>query len=357
MNANHAHPSGALRPSRRKLRWLLLVFFATLGGALGTYCLVSASPPPSAGAPAIARWHNDATAAVSFTFDDGLQSHRDQAMPLLDAFGFKATFYVIAGKMREHRADAPINDPRFKYGEAALSWDEVKELHADGQEIGDHSLEHTFLDQIIDQQELEHQIDGAADIIQAHLGEPPLTFAYPYNQFTPLDHEVVLERHLAAREQWTDYGGADFTTTKANALVLEALDKKSWLVPMIHGIDTGFLPLSSQVFHDHLAFIRQHSQQLWVDTYADVARYQQERRAASLQVLDSRPGQLEFALTCPLDLARDDAPLTVIVPLATDGDDTISVRRNDQPLVFTRQDDRILLNIPPGSSPVCLTWN
>jgi peptidoglycan/xylan/chitin deacetylase (PgdA/CDA1 family) len=358
MNASKTTPARNPRPRRLQRRWILAVFIALAGGAAGAICYVSASPPPpEAGLPRIARWHHDATAAISFTFDDGLQCHRDKAMPLLDAFDFKATFFVIAGKMREHRADTPVPDPRLTHGEGALSWDEVKELHADGQEIGDHSLDHTFLDQITDQQQLEHEINDAANLITAHLGTPPLTFAFPYNQFTPLAHEVVLQRHLAARERWTDYGGDGFTAEKANALVLETLGNQAWLVPMIHGIDTGFSPVSTQVLRDHLAFVRQHEPQLWVDTYADVVRYQQEFHAASLQVLESRPGELEFSLTCPPDVARDNMPLTIIVPVATDADDQIDARRNDQPLEFTRQADRILLDVPPGNSPICLTWN
>jgi peptidoglycan/xylan/chitin deacetylase (PgdA/CDA1 family) len=352
-------PDSPNAPRTRRLRfgWLLPLLLPAAVGVTLAYRLVAVSPPAVAGTPTIARWHDDATAAISFTFDDGLQSHRDKALPLLDSFGFKATFYVIAGKMREHRADPPIVEPRFANGEAALSWDEVRELHADGQEIGDHSLEHTFLDRITDKKELEHEIDDSADMIQAHIGEPPLTFAYPYNQFTPLDHEVVLEHHDAAREKWTDYGGPDFTADKANALVHEALDNKSWLVPMIHGIDSGFLPVSSQVLHAHFAFVRQHEPQLWVDTYAAVVRYQQERRVASLQVLDSRPGLLEFSLVCPLDPARDGVPLTVVVPLSTDPDDAVEARRDRTPLPIFRQDDRVLLQVPPGNSPVCLTWN
>jgi peptidoglycan/xylan/chitin deacetylase (PgdA/CDA1 family) len=358
MNTDTVIRARSPRPRRLQRRWIFALFIAIAGGAAAALCYVETSdPPPEAGVPRVARWHHDATAAISFTFDDGLQCHRDKAMPLLDAFGFKGTFFVIAGKMREHRADPPIIEPRFKYGEAALSWDEVKELHADGQEIGDHSLGHNFLDQITDKKQLEHEINDSADLITAHLGTPPLDFAYPYNQYTPLAHDVVLQRHLAARERWTDYGGDGFTTEKANALVLTALENKAWLVPMIHGIDTGFAPVSSKVMREHLAFVHQLEPQLWVDTYAEVVQYQQERRVASLEVLESRPGELEFSLTCPPEVSRDNMPLTVIVPVATDADDTIDARRDDRPLTFTRQENRILLDVPPGNSPVCITWN
>ena len=358
--------ANALQPPRsRNVRpcWAWGIVMAALGGAglLAAFHFLGPAHSQSSmgGGPctaSIARWQNDADAAISFTFDDGSQGHRDKVMPLLDAFGFKATFYVIAGKMREHRGDPAIPEPRFAYGEAALSWDEVKELHADGQEIGNHSLAHTFLDRITDQAELEREINGAADIIAAHIGERPVTFAYPYNQISPLCREVALQRHIAAREQWTDYGGANFTTDMANGLVLRAIRDKAWLVPMIHGIDTGFMPLSSQVLHDHLAFIQRHSRQLWVDTYADVVRYQQERQAITLSVLDSHSNMLEFILTSP-GSARYDVPLTVIVSIPADAaHEDVQARSGNQVLACVYEPGRILVHVPPEAGKVSVTW-
>jgi hypothetical protein len=259
--------------------------------------------------------------------------------------------------MRERRGDPAIAEPRFQNGEAGLSWEEVRELHADGQEIGNHSLTHTFLDRITDKAELEHEINGAADIITAHIGERPLTFAYPYNQFTPQCREVVLQRHIAAREQWTDYGGPDFTVEKANGLVTRAIQDKAWLVPMIHGIDAGFMPLSSSVLHDHLAFIQQHSRQLWVDTYADVMRYQQERQAITLSVIDSHSNKIEFILTSPLVSTRYDLPLTVIVSIPADvANEDVQARSGDQVLACVHEPGRILVNVPPEAGKVIVTW-
>lgn len=316
-----------------------------------------ASTPIPANAIHIARWSHDADAAVSFTFDDGLQCHRDKAMPLLDEFGFKGTFFVIAGEMREHRSSPPRINPRFHYGEGAVSWDEVAELHADGQEIGNHSLTHSFLDQISDPVRLQHEINDAADLIQAHIGELPLSFAYPYNQFTPLCHAIASQRHIAVREQWTDYGGPTFTVEKANSLVTEAMAKKSWLVPMIHGIDTGFLPLSSKVFHDHLAFVKQHISDLWVDTYANITKYQRERQAATVQVLDSEPQMLEFEVTTPLPAAVFNEPLTVIIPLPPEESaNDCHLEEAGTPVNFIEDNGSLLAQVRPGANPVTLTW-
>jgi sialate O-acetylesterase len=39
------------------------------------------------------KWPDNKKAAVVFTYDDGLDCHLDVAVPQLDEFGFKGTFY------------------------------------------------------------------------------------------------------------------------------------------------------------------------------------------------------------------------------------------------------------------------
>jgi peptidoglycan/xylan/chitin deacetylase (PgdA/CDA1 family) len=340
--------------------WLIAILAALALAALAlryaSNSSAHATPLPTAGQPRLALWHDDADAAISFTFDDGLQCHRDIAGPLLREFGFRGTFYVVAGLAREHKSDPPHPLARFHYGEAALSWDEIRELRDMGMEIGNHSLVHTFLNKIDDEKELRHQVNDAADIITRELGQPPVTFAFPYNEMTPKARKIVLEHHLAIRDNWTDYGGPTFTADFANAIVQKAMHNHAWLVPMIHGIDGGFLPLSSSVFRQHLQFIKAHDDDLWVATYADVARYKQERDAATLSVQDSVPGETTFVIAAP---KGREVPLTVILPLPlNENSDDVSARiaSNDASLPITREPDRILVTVPP-QTPVTVTWH
>jgi len=311
---------------------------------------------PTAGQPHIALWQGDAPAAISFTFDDGLQAHADIAAPLLHEFGFVGTFYVVAGLHREHKSDPAVKDPRFHYGEAALSWDEIRGIRDLGMEIGNHSLTHAFLNHITDDRLLDQQINHAADIITREIGQPPLTFAFPYNEYTPHDRELALVRHLAVRENWTDYGGPRFTTQIANGLVEKAIHDHAWLVPMVHGIDGGFLPLSSHVFREALGFIKSHQDSLWVSTYADIASYQLERRAATLHVQDSGPGETTFFIAGKQVRNR---PLTVILPLPLNenSDDVVArVTGTETSVPMLREAERILVDLPPETS-VTVTWH
>ncbi len=68
--------------------------------------------------------------SVVITIDDGYRSVYDVAWPILKKFGFTATLFIY-------------ND--FIGGGSALTWDEIREMKADGFEIGSHTLSHADL--------------------------------------------------------------------------------------------------------------------------------------------------------------------------------------------------------------------
>jgi peptidoglycan/xylan/chitin deacetylase (PgdA/CDA1 family) len=74
-----------------------------------------------AGAPIA--WPNGARAAVSLTYDDGLDSQLDYAVPQLQAARLKATFFLVQQNMEARLAD----------------WQAVARM---GHEIGDHTENH-----------------------------------------------------------------------------------------------------------------------------------------------------------------------------------------------------------------------
>jgi peptidoglycan/xylan/chitin deacetylase (PgdA/CDA1 family) len=87
----------------------------------GVTMLVSAKPAVAVPAPFV--WPHGAQAAVSLTYDDGLDSQLDYGLPQLQATGFKATFFLVQENMEARLSD----------------WQKVAEL---GHEIGDHTENH-----------------------------------------------------------------------------------------------------------------------------------------------------------------------------------------------------------------------
>src|ERR1041384_3916715 len=67
---------------------------------------------------------------VVLTFDDSAKSHYTVARPILTKYKFGATFFITAG------FDFPTNK------KDNMTWDEIAQLHKDGFEIGNHTLDH-----------------------------------------------------------------------------------------------------------------------------------------------------------------------------------------------------------------------
>ncbi|MFD5157232.1 polysaccharide deacetylase family protein [Streptomyces hawaiiensis] len=110
---------------------------------------------------------------VLITFDDGYQGVHRHALPVLRDLAFTATVFVTTGWIRgHHEIDGAALD-------TMLDWEEVRELAAEGWEIGGHSHSHPQLDQLPGG-ELQYEVQCCKEIIAERLGSAPASFAYPY---------------------------------------------------------------------------------------------------------------------------------------------------------------------------------
>jgi peptidoglycan-N-acetylglucosamine deacetylase len=70
---------------------------------------------------------------VVLTFDDSVKSHATVAAPLLRKYGFGATFFITEG------FNFPTNKMDY------MTWEEIRALHEQGFEIGNHTRDHMSL--------------------------------------------------------------------------------------------------------------------------------------------------------------------------------------------------------------------
>lgn len=77
---------------------------------------------------------------VIITFDDGYENNYTEAFPLLKKYGFRGNFYVVGNDIGKEKNQ----DGLKKY----MSFDQIKEMHDQGMEIGSHSMSHDPLTSI-----------------------------------------------------------------------------------------------------------------------------------------------------------------------------------------------------------------
>ena len=104
---------------------------------------------------------------VIITFDDGSESVYSTALPIMQKYDFTGTAYIV------HNYIGLTND--------FMDVDQIRQLYAEGWEIGSHSISHVDLTERTDRQ--QDEIVDSRIKLQQRLGIPILTFAYPFGAY------------------------------------------------------------------------------------------------------------------------------------------------------------------------------
>ncbi|MBP86977.1 MAG: hypothetical protein CMJ64_09715 [Planctomycetaceae bacterium] len=118
---------------------------------------------------------------VVLTFDDSVKSHFTVVRPILEKFGFGATFFITEGfDFRDNKTDY-------------MTWEQISQLHKDGFEIGNHTRDHLGITNKTVEQ-LKEQLAGIDEQCKHHNIPQPVSFAYPGNATTP-QALTILNKH------------------------------------------------------------------------------------------------------------------------------------------------------------------
>ncbi|WP_404308398.1 polysaccharide deacetylase family protein [Neorhodopirellula lusitana] len=232
-------------------------------------------------------WPNGKAYCVSLTYDDGLPSHIDHAVPQLNAANLKGTF--------------------FSPGGATYRWsqDDVEQVRAGGHELAGHTIKHpcarkfdwvkpgNALEDYDDDRMAKELDENLANLVANGVQREIATFAYPCGStyigedkhtYVPL----VKERFFAAR---TTKPGLDIPPSETVDLfdvktlagherdltyqleqVTDARAKQGWLVFMFHGVGGDHLAISAE---DHQEILRalQEDDSVWVATFQEAAAW------------------------------------------------------------------------------------
>jgi peptidoglycan/xylan/chitin deacetylase (PgdA/CDA1 family) len=283
----------------------------------------------------IAPFKGNKTAAVSYTFDDGLRDQYTVAAPILEKLEIPATFFIIPGKVAKS-ADELAAKKAGEWG--GVTWDEVRSLAAKGFEIGNHSLTHPNLTKTDDTQ-LEEQVEVSADLLQKETGIFPVSFCFPYNAHDERVDREVYKHHAVARTFQRAFGKKDQSVDGLNQWIDTLIAKGDWGVTMIHGLIEGFdSPLDPQMFEQHLAYAKGRQPHLWIDTFGNVGRYVKEAKSAKVRIIEKSANSVTFALDSELDPKLFNVPLTVIISAPG------------------AAKDEVLAECVPDGKPVTIKW-
>jgi peptidoglycan/xylan/chitin deacetylase (PgdA/CDA1 family) len=304
----------------RKLTWILPLLA----------CAISMAQQGQQNTPsvAIARWPQDRAAAISLTFDDGLDTQLDIVGPTLKKHHLHGTFYVATGL--------------GPWEKRKQDW---KLLAQDGNELGFHTVHHPCLLEQIEPhaqnytpEMMEAEIrESASAVGQAANTVRGLTFAYPCGDlsFGPPGEQArnsalylryVSEHAIGARIVGpggpqdpddlsvltiTDLGPTEGKRLSGLlALAEPAIRQGQWGVFCFHGVGGDYLAVTAESLDELASHFERHSE-VWTATFGDVLRYTQERKAAGIEVKTNCDRSIDVSLQWPLDPKIYDLPLTL----------------------------------------------
>lgn len=232
------------------------------------------------------KWPQNKKAAVCLTFDDGQDSHLDKALPLLDSFQIKGTFYCPGNSTSLHNRTS--------------AWRTMVET---GHELGNHSLFHPCDGELHDWVKPEYDLNSytldrikselytANTLLKAVDGNTKRTYAYTCSNYKVEKDTsyvfVVQELFTAARSDgpipksmaevdvyfmpsW-NVNGEDGKALIA--YVKEARKNGTIATFMFHSVGGGYLNVSIEALTELLTFLKQNEADYWVDTFQNVTEY------------------------------------------------------------------------------------
>jgi peptidoglycan/xylan/chitin deacetylase (PgdA/CDA1 family) len=115
----------------------------------------------------------------AITFDDAYLSVFEQAYPILKDRGMTATVFVVADQIGgTNEWDHSVGDQLEKL----MTADQLKQMAADGFEIGAHTLTHAHLPDL-DDDKLRSEVQDSKVKIEKALGIEVASLSYPYGEY------------------------------------------------------------------------------------------------------------------------------------------------------------------------------
>lgn len=232
--------------------------------------------------------------ALVLTYDDAINEHLDNAIPVLDSLGLRATFYITAF--------SPSMQTRMS------DW---KKLAMNGHELGNHTLYHPCTggkgrewvkpDYDLSKYTVQRMIDETRMtnvFLQALDGKTKRTFAFTCGDMkigdssfiNAMKNDFVAAR--AVRAQMHKINEVDLynmdcylVNGETGAQLIDwakkAMETNSLLVILFHGVGGGnSLNVSLPAHREFLEFLKNNEKDIWIAPMLEVAEYIKARQSS-----------------------------------------------------------------------------
>ena len=177
---------------------------------------------------------------IGLSFDDGYRDVAENALPVLERHGFRATVFVATGVV-----DGTSRFTWFDDHPPVLGWGEIGELDGGTLEFEAHTVTHPNLVAVGDEQ-VRVEVAESKRVLEQRLGRPVATFCYPAGLFGARERSAVADAGFA----WATSCEPGVNTRATDPLALRRIqiDRRDRLVDFrakVAGAHDRPLPLRS----------------------------------------------------------------------------------------------------------------
>lgn len=239
-------------------------------------------------------WPKGIKAAVNLAYDDALDSQLDNAIPALDKYGLKGTFYIklasptVASRLSEWRAAAKndhelANHTLFHPCSKSLPGREWVPPYYD--------LDKMTIAEIKDEVALAstmlHAIDGktertyTAPCVDTTIGGVNYIDAIK-SQFVAIKSRsgAVTEDMMTVDPYYVSVAFPSDVTGQQLIDLVEQAGKKGTMVNFtFHGVGGDYLTTSNEAHETLLKYLKAHSDEYWTDTFINIMKYVKAEQA------------------------------------------------------------------------------
>lgn len=230
-------------------------------------------------------WPNNARCGVSLTYDDGLVSQLDNALPALREYGIKGTFFLSGAAL----TDAGLGN----------RW---KQAVIDGHELGLHTIHHAcdmkhefvsegYSLQDYDVKRMQAELEENKRILNSYGYTPKKhVFAYPCGEssfgpgMTQSYKPLIMQMCTAARgvmQELAVPGRLDMSeapcfeapvTVKGLIDIVEkAAAANSWAIILFHGVGGDYIPVSKETHAEFVKYLAKNKDCIHTACFGSIA--------------------------------------------------------------------------------------